>query len=144
MKDSDRRRAKRFPIRVLVNCLPPGTPRKRNGHSAHGWEMWARDLGDDGVRLLWSQAWSNRAYIPDLRAMDERPALRRQTIQPPSSCLKKGCQILLEGLVYNDQGTKPMKGRIQWAKPGKKGQTCEFGVLITTPDRRSYFRALAA
>ena len=74
--------------------------------------------------------------------MDERPVLRRQTIQPPSSCLKKGCQILLDGLVYNDRGAKPMKGRIQWAKPGKKGQTCEFGVLITTPDRRSYFRAL--
>ena len=39
---SDRRQVKRFPIRVLVNCLPPQVPRKRNGHSGHGWEMWAR------------------------------------------------------------------------------------------------------
>jgi hypothetical protein len=144
MKNSDRRRAKRFPIRVLVNCLPPGSPKKRNGHAAPGWEMWARDLGDDGVRLQWSEAWAARDYIPDFRKMDERPAPRRSAIQPPSTFLKKGSQILLEGLVYGDRGSKSMKGRIQWAKPGKKGQTCEFGVLITTPDRRSYFRALAA
>jgi hypothetical protein len=144
MKNSDRRRAKRFPIRVLVNCLPPGTPHKRNGHVVHGWEMWARDLGDDGVRLRWSQAWASREYIPDFRDMDERPVPRRATIQPPSSFLKKGSEVLLEDLVYGDRGSKPLKGRIQWVKAGKKGQTCEFGVLITTPDRRSYFRALAA
>ena len=144
MKSSDRRRVKRFPIRVLVNCLPPGTPRKRNGHASQGWEMWARDLGDNGVRLQWSQAWAMRAYIPDFKAMDERPAPRRAGVQPPSSFLKKGSQVLLEDLVYGDKGPKSLKGRIQWVKPGKKGQTCEFGVLITTPDRRSYFRALAA
>src|SRR5258706_8232252 len=123
MKDSDRRRAKRFPIRVLVNCLPPGTPRKRNGHATQGWEMWARDLGDDGVRLQWSEAWANRAYIPDFRMMDERPAPRTPAVQPPTSFLKKGSRVLLEGLVYGDKGAKPMKGKIQWAKPGKKGHT---------------------
>jgi hypothetical protein len=144
MKSSERRVVKRFPIRVLVNCLPPGTARKRNGHAAHGWEMWAKDLGDNGVRLQWSQAWANRQYVPDLRSMDERPAPRKPVIQPPASFLKKGSLVLLEDLVYGDKGSKPLKGRIQWAKPGKKGQTCEFGVLITTPDRRSYFRALAA
>src|SRR5579871_2177168 len=126
MKKSDRRRAKRFPIRVLVNCLPPGTARKRNGHAAHGWEMWARDLGDDGVRLQWSQAWAAREYVPDFRVMDERPVPRRVTIQPPSSFLKKGSVVLLEDLVYGDRGSKAMKGRIQWVKSGKKGQTCEF------------------
>src|SRR5262249_6538292 len=125
MKPSDRRRAKRFPIRVLVNCLPPGTSRKRNGHAAHGWEMWARDLGDNGVGLRWSRAGARREYVPDLVAMDVRPAPRRKTVQPPISHLKKGSQIMLDGLVYNDRGSKPMKGRIQWARPGKKGQTCE-------------------
>ena len=76
MKKSDRRTARRFPIRVLVNCLPPGTPRKRNGHAAHGWEMWAQDLGDDGVGLMWSRDWANRSYEPDFRQMDE-PAYRQ-------------------------------------------------------------------
>ena len=76
MKKSDRRTARRFPIRVLVNCLPPGTPRKRNGHAAHGWEMWAQDLGDDGVGLQWSSAWANRDYAPDFRRLDERSARR--------------------------------------------------------------------
>ena len=143
-KDDERRRVKRFPIRVLVNCLPPGTPRKRNGHASQGWEMWARDLGEIGVRLEWSEAWAKRDYAPNFRLMDERPAPRKVTVEPPSSFLKKGSKILLDGLVYNERGAKPMHGRIQWAKPGKKKNTCEFGVLITTPDRRSYFKALAA
>lgn len=144
MKSAERRRDKRFPIRVLVNCLPPGTARKRNGHSSQGWEMWAKDLGENGVRLQWSQAWSNRDYTPNFRLMDERPAPRKAGKQSPSALLKKGSKVLLDGLVYNDHGSKPMKGLIQWARPGKKGQTYEFGVLITTPDRKSYFRALAA
>lgn len=143
MKDSDRRRAKRTPIRVLVHCLPPGTPRKRNGHAAHGWEMWAQDLGDDGVGLQWSSAWANRDYAPDFRLLDERP-VRPGPGDPPKALMKKGCTVVLEGLVYNERGAKAMRGRIQWAKAGKDGKTFEFGVKITSPDRRSYFRALAA
>src|ERR1017187_5213327 len=138
MKKSDRRRNKRFPIKVLVNCLPPGMPRKRNGHESHGWEMWAQDLGDDGVGLQWSRAWANRRYIPDLRVMDERPE-RPGLTDPPRALLKKGLEVVLEGLVYNDKGTKTMRGRIQWAKAAKNGRTFEFGVKITTLDRRSYF-----
>jgi hypothetical protein len=144
MKNSDRRTTKRFPIRVLVNCLPPGTPRKRNGHTAHGWEMWAEDLGDDGVGLRWSRDWANRNYAPDFRQMDERWSARRDTADPPRALLKKGRQVVLEGLVYNEKGAKPMRGRIQWAKAAKDGRIYEFGVRITSPDRRSYFRALAA
>jgi|SRR5688572_13588824 hypothetical protein len=144
MKKSERRQAKRFSIKVLVNCLPPGTPRSRNGHAAHGWEMWARDLGDNGVRLEWSQAWASRDYEPDFRMMDERPSPRRVTVQSPSAVLKKGSQVLLDGLVYDEKGAKPLRGKVQWAKVGRKGQSCEFGVLVTTPDRRSYFKALAA
>ena len=141
---SERRVVKRFPIRVLVNCLPPEIPRKRNGHPSHGWEMWARDLGDNGVRLQWSEAWARRDYAPDFRMMDERPAPRRVTVQPPSGFLKKGSLVVLDGLVYDERGAKTMRGRIKWAKSIKKGRTYEFGVQITTPDRRSYFRALAA
>ena len=143
MKKSDRRTTKRFPIRVLVNCLPPGTPRKRNGHVSHGWEMWAQDLGDDGVGLQWSRDWANRTYIPDFRETDERPARPFQA-DPPRPLLKKGCEVVLEGLVYNEKGARPMRGRIQWAKAAKDGRVYEFGVRITSPDRRSYFRALAA
>jgi hypothetical protein len=143
MKKSERRIAKRFPIRVLVNCLPPGLPRKRNGHTSKGWEMWAQDLGDDGVGLQWSSDWANRNYAPDFRAMDERPS-RSTKAEPPRRLLKKGCTVVLEGLVYNDKGARPMRGRVQWAKATKDGRTYEFGVRITSPDRRSYFRALAA
>jgi len=106
--------------------------------------MWARDLGDNGVRLQWSEAWAKRDYAPDFRMMDERPVPRKISVQSPTSFLKKGSVVLLDGLVYDERGAKPMRGRIQWVRPGKKKHTCEFGVLITTPDRRSYFRALAA
>lgn len=140
----ERRQDKRFPIRVLVNCLPPGTPRSRNGHASQGWEMWARDLGDNGVRLEWSQAWATRDYAIDLKAMDERPTPRKLSVQLPTAVLKKGSKILLDGLVYDDNGAKLLRGQVKWAKINKKGQTCEFGVLVTTPERRSYFRALAA
>jgi len=101
MKTNNRRRAARFPIKVLVNCLPPGMPRKRNGHESHGWEMWAQDLGDNGVGLQWSREWANRRYIPDLRVMDERPE-RPGLADPPRALLKKGLEVVLEGLVYND------------------------------------------
>jgi len=141
MKKDDRRHAKRFNIKVLVNCLPPGTARKRNGHAAQGWEMWAEDLGDDGVRLQWSLEWATRRYIPDFREMDVRTG-RKIGVQPPQALLKKNSQIILEGLVYNDKGAKPMHGRIQWAKAAKDGRSYEFGVKVTSPDRRSYFRAL--
>lgn len=141
---AERRQTKRHPIKVLVNCLPSGTPTSRNGHASHGWEMWARDLGEDGVRLEWSQSWADRDYAPDFRQMDERPAPRRVTVNSPSAFLKKGSTILLDGLVYDENGAKPMRGRVQWAKIHKKGQTCEFGIQVTTPNRRSYFRALAA
>jgi hypothetical protein len=142
MKESDRRITKRFPIKVLVKCLPPGVPRKRNGHASEGWEMWAQDLGDDGVGLQWSHDWVKRRYIPDLRAMDQR--LRSTPLDPPKPLLKKGCVVILDGLVYNEKGAKAMRGRIQWSRSMKNGRTYEFGVKITSPDRRSYFRALAA
>ena len=143
MKNRERRTMKRIPIRVLVNCLPPGVPRKRNGHASRGWEMWAQDLGDDGVGLQWSRDWAGRNYIPDMRALDERPG-RPTPIDPPRALLKKGSALIMDGLVYNEKGPKPMRGLVQWARASKDGRTYEFGVRVTSPDRRSYFRALAA
>jgi hypothetical protein len=58
--------------------------------------------------------------------------------------LKKGTAVILDGLVYDDKGAKPMRGLIQWARASKDGRTYEFGVRIISPDHRSYFRALAA
>ncbi len=107
--------------------------------------MWAQDLGDDGVGLQWSQEWANRRYTPDLKTMDERPVHRAPgPLDPPKKLLKKGCIVVLEGLVYNEKGTRPMRGRIQWYRTAKNGRKYEFGVHIISPDHRSYFRALAA
>ena len=144
MNQSDQRNAKRSPIRVLVRCLPPGikTPR-RNGHETPGWEMWARNIADDGVGLRWSRQWAERRYLPDFKAMDQRPR-RNTAIESPSSYLKKGQEICLDGLVYSEKGSQPMHGRIQWIRAAKKGTTVDFGIHITTPNHRSFFKALEA
>jgi hypothetical protein len=144
MKSKERRTVKRIPIRVLVNCLPPGAARRKNVSAEGGWEMWAQDLGDDGVGLQWSREWAvSRSAFPDLRDPGERRSLPRLS-PPPRSLLKKGAAVILDGLVYDDKGARPMRGLIQWARASKDGRTYEFGVRITSPDHRSYFRALAA
>ena len=58
MTSKEHRTSKRSSIKVLVKCLPPGTPVKRNGHVAKGWEMLARDINHDGVGLRWSRRWA--------------------------------------------------------------------------------------
>ncbi|MFA5976512.1 MAG: hypothetical protein WC859_10175 [Elusimicrobiota bacterium] len=136
----ERREARRFPIRVLVRCLPPGTPLKRNGHDVHGWEMWAKDLAADGVGLQWSRRWAFQR-CPRCSA-GLFPQKKKQEIclcRSPGQ-LRKGQIVQLDGLVYNEKGSKPMKGRIQWIRPGKT--VYEVGIAITTPHHRSYFRAL--
>ena len=142
-KDSERRQGKRHSIRVLVNCLPPGTTAKRNGHVVRGWEMWARDLADDGVGLLWNRDWAS-ARCPECFGPIAGKAKPRAACEckPPDGILKAGQEVLLDGLVYNDQGSEPMVGRIQWVRPSKSGKTFEAGVHITTPNHRDYFKAL--
>lgn len=144
MKSKDRREARRVPIRVLVKCLPPGLPKKRNGHATRGWEMWARNIADDGVGLQWSKEWAvqrcPQCSIGLSLFRKEKNALCLCT--PPHNALKKGQNIELDGLIYTEKGSKPMRGRIRWVRPGKKGNTFEIGVHITSPDHRSFFRAL--
>ncbi len=145
--DKERRVAKRFPIRVLVNCLPPGTPAKRNGHESRGWEMWAKDMADDGVGLQWSRDWATGRCTVCNGAVTGRRAEPRNNCQcqPPGDVLKKGQEVQLDGLIYTDQGSCPMTGRIQWIRPSRSGRTYEVGVFITSPeDHRSFFKALEA
>jgi hypothetical protein len=144
MTKQDRRGARRFPIRVLVKCLPPGVPRQRNGHSTRGWEMWAQDIADDGVGLQWSKAWAVQR-CPSCSiglALFRKESRRICLCQPPEGSLKKGQKVELDGLIYTEKGSKPMKGRIQWVRPSKKGDTFKIGVHIMSPNHRSFFRAL--
>jgi hypothetical protein len=148
-KEKERRDVKRVPIRVLVNCLPLQMSSQRNGHAPQGWEMWAKNLGDDGVGLKWSLAWASGRCPHCLKmareAMKEtrRPALNAfcQCVSPAES-LKEGEEIMMDGLVYDDDGSHPMRGRIQWVRYDKRGKTAEFGIHVTTPEHRDYFRTL--
>ncbi len=143
MKEKERRVAHRSSIRVLVNCLPPGIPRRRNGHETRGWEMWARDIADDGVGLQWSSQWASARCAHCLGTLSGRHDNREicECI-PPNEKLKKGQMVKLDGLVYTEKGSKPMQGRIQWVRPSKSGKTYEFGVHITSPNHRNFFKAL--
>jgi hypothetical protein len=148
MKDKDRRVARRSPIRVLVNCLPPGTPSRRNGHPSKGWEMWAQDIADDGVGLQWSSTWATArcAHCQGMLSGGSRRIVRDDVCEcnPPNEKLKKGQKVRLDGLIYTEKGSKSMQGRIQWVRPAKNGRTCEFGVHITSPNHRRFFKALEA
>ena len=146
MKSENRKGTRRNPIRVLVNCLPPGTPVKRNGHASKGWEMWARNIGDDGVGLQWSRDWAAARCIHCQGTLKRRRKDRSEGCEcaSPSEKLKKGQTVRLDGLIYTDKGSKPMEGRIQWVRPAKNGRTCEFGVHILSPNHRSFFHTLTA
>jgi hypothetical protein len=146
MKQSkERRDAERHSIRVLVNCLPADVPVKRNGHETHGWEMWAKDLGDDGVRLQWSLQWSAGRCPHCIEAQKLSPKQHAREIcqsESPAEKLKEGQEIQLDGLVYDEKGSQPMKGTIQWVRSGKDGKVVELGIFVTSPEHRDYFKAL--
>jgi|SRR6185437_8370304 len=146
MKSQDRREAPRNPIRVLVRCLPPGTPRQRNGHDSKGWEMWACDIADDGVGLEWSRKWAvqrcPQCSVGLFFSKKEKRALC--LCSPPDRSLRKGRQVRLDGLIYTEKGSRPVQGRIQWVRPNKKGEICQVGVHITSPNHRRFFKALEA
>ena len=118
MKSESRKGTRRNPIRVLVNCLPPGTPSRRNGHASKGWEMWARNIGDDGVGLQWSRQWAAARCAHCLGVLSSRKSSRDVCeCKPPQEKLKKGQKVRLDGLVYTEKGSKSMQGRIQWVRP---------------------------
>jgi len=143
-KGSERRTNGRSNIQVLVTCLTTAAGKRKRGES-DGWEMWARDLADDGVGLRWSRSWAI-SRLPQAT----KTLTRRQTDFPafdtssPCRSLHKGMTVKLDGLVYADEGAVPMQGVIQWVRASKNGNTCDFGVAIVSPDHRSFFRALKA
>ncbi len=143
-KDSERRIGKRSTIQVLVTCLTTASGKRKRGDTG-GWEMWARDLADDGVGLRWSRSWAI-SRLPQAN----KTLTRRQTdvtafdASSPCKTLRKGMKIKLDGLVYADEGAVPMQGIIQWVRSSKDGKTCDFGVAIISPDHRSFFRVLKA
>ena len=143
MNNKDRRESRRFPIRVLVQCLPPGSSGRRNGNGAMGWEMWARDIADDGVGLVWSRRWAVQRCPHCSEILFPRKKDRQICLcSSPGAALKPGGQVKLDGLIYSDRGSVPVKGRIQWVRPGKRGATLEVGVRVTSPNHRTFFKAL--
>ncbi len=142
MSSKNRRTAKRVPIKVLVKCLPAKSPTQRNGHPTRGLDLWVKDIAHDGVGLLWSKQWAYRLctdcthYIDPLSPCPDR-CLCNQT----SDSLQKGQEVKLDGLVYTDEGSHPVSGRIQWVRPGKKGDFY-VGVQITSPHHRQHFHTL--
>jgi len=148
IKGSERRISKRFSIQVLVTCVKQEAKKKTKksakAATPPAWEMWAQDLGDDGVGLRWSRSWAaSRSLLSastlSRRASDSSPKFDNTT---PLHSLRKGQKVHLEGLVYGDEGPVLMDGIIQWVHPSKDGSACDFGIAIVSPDHRSFFRAL--
>jgi len=143
-KDKERRIGKRSTIQVLVTCLTTAAG-KRKRVDAGGWEMWARDLADDGVGLRWSRSWAISRLPQATKTLTRRKSDdSAYDASSPCKSLHKGMTVKLDGLVYADEGAVPMQGVIQWVRSSTDGNTCDFGVAIVSPDHRSFFRALKA
>jgi hypothetical protein len=139
----EQRRARRSSIKVLVKCLPPGVPIRRNGHVSRGWEMTARDIAHDGVGLRWSRRWAERNCPHCLQGRSTLfPDLEICLCTPPDKVLQPGERIQLDGLIYTENGSVPMSGTVRWVRPHHKGDFYDVGILITTPQHRKHFAAL--
>lgn len=131
MKEKERRDTRRVPIKVLVKC--------------EGWEMWARDIADDGVGLRWSRGWASQKcphwfdWLGNSHDSFKKPPCR--CIQPPNH-LQKGRKVTLNGLIYTDQGEQAIQGRVCWVRLGRNEQTFDVGIHVTSPHHRRYFKAL--
>jgi len=147
-KTREHRTSKRFSIQVLVTCIKSSAPKKAATKKATamsaGWEMWAKDLGDDGVGLRWSRSWAASRSLLSASTLSRRVTDRspKHDATTPLSSLRKGEKVHLEGLVYGDEGPVLMDGIVQWVRASKDGNTCDFGVSIVSPDHRSFFRVL--
>jgi hypothetical protein len=142
-KIKEHRRSKRSPIKILVKCLPPGVPVTRNGHVAKGWEMLARDIAHDGVGLRWSLKWAKANCPHCLKGISTLFPEREVCLcTPPDKALKQGQEVQLDGLIYTEKGSVPMKGRIRWVRPHHKGDIYDVGILVTSRSHRQHFAAL--
>src|SRR5258708_14746489 len=143
-KAKDLRNSKRNPIKVLVKCLPPGVPVRRNGHVTKGWEMLARDIAHDGVGLRWSLKWA-KANCPHCLKGTSTLFENEHEIclcTPPDKVLQQGHHVQVEGLIYTEKGSIPMKGMIRWVRPHHKGDIYDVGIRVTSPSHRQHFAAL--
>ena len=142
-KGREHRTSKRAPITVRVKCLPPDVPVSRNGHVPKGWEMTARNIAHDGVGLRWSRQWGARNCPHCLKGtstlFDEHEIC---LCTPPDRVLKAGQTVLVDGLIYTEEGSVPMQGRVRWVRPQRKGEIYDVGIHITSPNHRKHFLAL--
>src|SRR5688572_11844697 len=100
----EHRNSKRSTIKVLVKCLPPGIPLKRNGHITKGWEMMAQDIAHDGVRLRWSRQWAKANCPHCLKGISTLfPEHEVCLCTPPDKVLQEGQEVHLDGLIYTEK-----------------------------------------
>ena len=142
-KSTEHRNSRRSSITVLVKCLPSDVPVKRNGHIARGWEMMARDIAHDGVGLRWSMKWASRNCPHCLKGRSNLfPEHEICLCTPPDKVLQQGQEVQVDGLIYTEKGSVPMRGRVKWVRPHHKGDVWDVGVHIVSPNHRQHFRAL--
>ncbi len=143
MSKKEQRTSKRSAIKVLVKCLPPHVPVRRNGHPTRGWEMLARDIAHDGVGLRWSRKWAE-AHCPHcLQGISNLFPEREVCLcTPPDEVLKAGHAVQLDGLIYTEKGSVTLRGTVRWVRPHRKGTIYDVGIQVTTPSHRRHFAAL--
>jgi len=114
----ERRTAERFPVKVLVRCIPLKGKTKGSKTPIEGWRMLAQDMAHNGICLYW----------PKNTEITKMPRI--------------GEKIEIHGLVYGDSGALPMTGQIRWMAASQKPDTYTLGVKVTTPNHEDHFKAV--
>ncbi len=101
----NRRRKNRWQVAVLVRCSIP-----KLGTELVELEMWAKDVNETGMKLEVSRG-LNIARLTPSEDGDEKRPVRFEDIE-----FKKGIQIKIQDLFYDDDGSPFLNGKISWAR----------------------------
>ena len=123
-KGKDKRKRTRWQVAVLVRCSIP-----KFNNDLFELEMWAKDVNEDGIRLEVNRGLNiQRVSVGD----DEEKShpLRFDDID-----FKKGTQLKIQDLFYDDDGSPFINAEIKWARRTPLGWL--LGAALTDDKKKS-------
>ena len=103
-RSRERRKRKRWQVAVLVRCSLP-----KYENEVFEMEMWAKDVNEKGMKLEWTKGLN----VSQLSTNNRKAP---HTIRFEDLDFKKGENIKIQDLFYDDDGSPFMEGKISWAR----------------------------
>lgn len=123
-KGKDRRRRTRWQVAVLVRCSIP-----KFDDELFELEMWAKDVNEDGIKLEVTRG-LNIQRVSGGDRLERNEPLRFEDIE-----FRKGTQIKIQDLFYDDDGSPFINAQIQWARRTSSGWV--LGATLTDDKKKS-------